>query len=374
MQMRPSTISWRSVLRQQPCRHQLGRHRQLGSARMVTSGATDRTNTIGFIGLGAMGNHMFNNLVNKSTEKAGTSAKYVLFDVNDAAVEGVIQRHQKENPAVSVHRCSPPYDVVQKASTIITMVPTGRHVEDVYFGDSSVIHALETLDEQQRSSTLCLDQSTIEQSVSRSVALKLRETGADLLDAPVSGGVIGARDGTLAIMVGGNKRSFERAVPYLQPMARKVTYCGDLGAGLAAKISNNLLLGITMLGLSEAMLLGKRLGVDPQVLADIINNSTGRCWSSEINHPVPEVKVGYTSPPAHRQYTGGFVTSLAHKDLALAVKAAVEVNSPLPLGRRVEEVYRPLAQMTEWGSRDFSVVYEALDEAIVGHATKKVEL
>ncbi|KAF4918024.1 3-hydroxyisobutyrate dehydrogenase [Colletotrichum viniferum] len=372
MQMRPSTISWRSVLRQQPCRHQLGRHRQLGSARMVTSGATDRTNTIGFIGLGAMGNHMFNNLVNKSTEKAGSSARYVLFDVNDAAVEGVIQRHQKENPTVSVHRCSSPYDVVQKAPTIITMVPTGRHVEDVYLGDSSVIHALETLDEQQRSSTLCLDQSTIEQSVSRSVALKLRETGADLSDAPVSGGVIGARDGTLAIMVGGNKRSFERAVPYLQPMARKVTYCGAVT--LVLVLQRRYPTRITMLGLSEAMLLGKRLGVDPQVLADIINNSTGRCWSSEINHPVPEVKIGDTSPPAHRQYTGGFATSLAHKDLVLAVKAAVEVNSPLPLGRRVEEVYRPLAQTTEWGSRDFSVVYEALDEAIVGHDTKKVEL
>ncbi|KAJ0381259.1 hypothetical protein COL26b_000603 [Colletotrichum chrysophilum] len=285
----------------------------------MTSGATDRSNTIGFIGLGAMGNHMFNNLVSRSIAKVGNSAKYALFDVNDAAVEGVIQRHQKQNPAVSIHRCSSPCDVAQKASTIISMVPTGRHVEDVYLGDSSVIRALETLDEQQRSATLCLDQSTIEQSVSRSVALKLRETGADLLDAPVSG-------------------------------------------------------GITMLGLSEAMLLGKRLGVDPQVLADIINNSTGRCWSSEINHPVPEVKVGHTSPPAHRKYAGGFVTSLAHKDLALAVKAAMEVNSPLPLGRRVEEVYRPLAQTTEWGSRDFSVVYEALDEAIVGHDTKKVEL
>ncbi|EQB56133.1 hypothetical protein CGLO_03873 [Colletotrichum gloeosporioides Cg-14] len=204
----------------------------------MASDAADRTNTIGFIGLGAMGNHMFNNLVNRSTAKVDSSAKYALFDVNDAAVESVIQRHQKDNPAVSLHKCSSPYDVAQKASTIITMVPTGRHVEDVYLGDSSVIRALETLDEQQRSSTLCLEQSTIEQSISRSVALKLRETGADLLDAPVSGGVIGARDGTLAIMVGGNRRSFERAVPYLQPMARNVTYCGDLGAGLAAKISN----------------------------------------------------------------------------------------------------------------------------------------
>lgn len=148
---------------------------------------------------------------------------------------------------------------------------------------------------------------------------------------------------------------------------------------------------------SEAMLLGKRLGVDPQVLADIINSSTGRCWSSEvgfqtvsllvdqgllvgacanalvqINHPVPEVKAGDSSPPAHRNYEGGFVTKLAHKDLALAISAAEEANVPLAVGRRVEETYRPLARSKEFGDRDFSVVYEALDS--LGSAARNSKL
>lgn len=136
---------------------------------------------------------------------------------------------------------------------------------------------------------------------------------------------------------------------------------------------------------SEAMLLGKRLGVDPQVLADIINSSTGRCWSSEVsftsstekriqvpeataytskqvNHPCPEVKAGEASPPAHRDYEGGFVTKLAHKDLALAVKAAEQAGVPLAFGKTVEETFRPLAASAEYGNRDFSVIYEFLDQ------------
>ena len=149
-----------------------------------------------------------------------------------------------------------PYDVAQKASVIISMVPTGRHVQEVYVGESkSVLSALESMSQEERAATLCVDQSTIEQKVSKTVALRLREAGADLVDAPVSGGksivlvlkaskthqcagVIGAEKGTLAIMVGGSKSSFDRAVPVLESMSRKVTYCGDLGAGLAAKIAN----------------------------------------------------------------------------------------------------------------------------------------
>ncbi|KAH7024349.1 3-hydroxyisobutyrate dehydrogenase [Microdochium trichocladiopsis] len=324
---------------------------------------TDRANTIGFIGLGAMGNHMLHNLVTRYTPpRDGGQTAYALFDVNEAAVDSVIKHHSIETPEVPLVKCSSPHDVAKHASIIISMVPTGKHWRDVYVGgDKSVLSALRTLSDTERSATLCMDESTIEQSVSKEVALELRSAGADLLDAPVSGGVVGAENGTLAIMVGGDKASFDRSVPVLQSMARKVTHCGDLGAGLAAKIANNLLLGITMLGLSEAMLLGKRLGVDPQVLADIINTSTGRCWSSEINHPVPEVKVGELSPPAHRGYRGGFVTKLAHKDLALAVKAAEHTGVPLSVGRCVEETYRPLAASKEFADRDFSVVYEALD-------------
>ncbi|UPL02462.1 hypothetical protein LCI18_013396 [Fusarium solani-melongenae] len=304
-----------------------------------------------------MGNHMLSNLISRYTKPdGGKEVGFALCDVNQAAVDSIIKRHGSEHPNVSLVSCSSPYDVAQKASTIISMVPTGKHVQEVYVGEgNSVLSALKSMSQDQRAKTLCIDQSTIEQSVSKAVALQLRQVGADLVDAPVSGGVVGAEKGTLAIMVGGSKTSFDRSVPVLQSMARKVTYCGDLGAGLAAKISNKLMKP------SEAMLLGKRLGVDPQVLADIINNSTGRCWSSEINHPVPEVKAGDSSPPAHRNYEGGFVTKLAHKDLALAVSAAEEAGVPLAVGRCVEETYRPLARSKEFGDRDFSVIYEALD-------------
>ncbi|KAF5717643.1 3-hydroxyisobutyrate dehydrogenase [Fusarium globosum] len=336
-------------------------HRRFATSAVASS--LDRSNTIGFIGLGAMGGHMITNLISRyQSHTSGKKVGFALCDVNQAAVDTIIKRQNAEHPEVPLISCSTPYDVAHKASTIITMVPTGNHVQEVYVGKGkSVLSALKEMSQDQRADTLCMDQSTIEQSVSKAVALQLRQVGADLVDAPVSGGVIGAEKGTLAIMVGGSKTSYNRSVPVLEAMSRKVTYCGDLGAGLAAKISNNLLLGITMLGLSEAMLLGKRLGVDPQVLADIINNSTGRCWSSEVNHPVPEVKVGDASPPAHRQYEGGFVTKLAHKDLALAVSAATGANVPLAVGRCVEETYRPLAKSKEFGDRDFSVIYEALD-------------
>ncbi|KAG5803137.1 hypothetical protein H9Q74_012606 [Fusarium xylarioides] len=342
-------------------RLQLVTHDSFTTSAIASS--IDRSNTIGFIGLGAMGNHMLNNLISRySSPVSGKEVGFALCDVNQAAVGSIIKRQDSQHPDVPLISCSSPYDVAQRASTIITMVPTGKHVREVYVGqDRSVLSALKAMSQDQRADTLCIDQSTIEQSVSKAVALQLRQVGADLVDAPVSGGVIGAEKGTLDIMVGGSKTSYNRSVPVLQAMARKVTFCGDLGAGLAAKISNNLLLGITMLGLSEAMLLGKRLGVDPQVLADIINNSTGRCWSSEINHPVPGVTAGDSSPPAHRNHEGGFVTKLAHKDLALAVSASEEANVPLAVGRCVEETYRPLAKSKEFGDRDFSVIYEALD-------------
>ncbi|KIX95867.1 uncharacterized protein Z520_08575 [Fonsecaea multimorphosa CBS 102226] len=322
----------------------------------------ERTSTVGFIGLGAMGNHMFNNLVTSAAKSCSQFKSFAIFDVNEIAMNREIQRHKTEHPLVPILKCSSPAEVATKASYIISMVPTSAHVQNVYTGENGVLSALKELDEEARSQTLCLDQSTIEQSVSKAVALKMREVGADMMDAPVSGGVVGARDGTLAIVVGGDEGSFERALPVLSPMARKVTHCGDLGTGLAAKISNNLLLGITMLGLSEATLLGRSLGVKPQVLADIINNSTGRCWSSETNHPDPSVKVGVASPPAHRSYEGGFVTKLAHKDLGLAVKAAEGAHVPLELGKRCEEVFRPLARSEEWGNRDFSSVFQALSD------------
>ncbi|CAN9080461.1 unnamed protein product [Alternaria sp. RS040] len=262
----------------------------------------DRSNTIGFIGLGAMGHHMLNNLVARHKRPGSGEVGYALCDVDQAAVDKIVKHHASEHPNTPLVSCSSPYDVAQKASVIISMVPTGRHVEDVYVGGSkSVLSALESMSQEERAATLCVDQSTIEQKVSKTVAWRLREAGADLVDAPVSGGVIGAEKGTLAIMVGGSKSSFDRAVPVLESMSRK------------------------------------------------------------INHPVSDVKVSGSSPPAHRNYEGGFVTKLAHKDLALAVSAADEADVPLAVGRCVEETYRPLANSGKFGNRDFSVIYEALD-------------
>ncbi|GAB1730509.1 hypothetical protein NU195Hw_g5993t1 [Hortaea werneckii] len=324
----------------------------------------DRANTVGFIGLGAMGHHMLNNLITRTKDAGKAKFNFALFDVNSEAMDRIEKRHQSENPETKVIKCSSPAEIAQNASIIISMVPTGKHVREVYLGDNSVMTALNSLTQEERAATLCLDQSTIEQSVSKDVALAMRAIGADMLDAPVSGGVVGAEKGTLAIMCGGSDAAFSTASPVLQAMAREVTHCGDLGTGLAAKIANNMLLGITMAGLSEAMLLGKRLGLEPQVLANIINKSTGACWSSQVNMPVPGVQVGDASPPSHRGYKGGFVTKLAHKDLALAVTAAETAGSPLIVGKCVEEAYRPLAKDEEnWGNRDFSVMYEALENA-----------
>ncbi|KAI7759307.1 hypothetical protein LZL87_008684 [Fusarium oxysporum] len=282
-------------------RFRLGTQNSFETSAIASS--IERSNTIGFIGLGAMGSHMLNNLISRyRSPTSGKEVGFALCDVNQAAVDSIIKRQDSEHPDVPLISCSSPYDVAQKASTIITMVPTGKHVQEVYVGQGkSVLSALEAMSQDQRADTLCIDQSTIEQSVSNAVALQLRQVGADLVDAPVSGGVVGAERGTLAIMVGGSKTSYYRSVPVLQAMAR------------------------------------------------------------QINHPVPGVKVGDSSPPAHRNYEGGFITKLAHKDLALAVSAAEEANAPLAVGRCVEETYRPLAKSKEFGDRDFSIIYEALD-------------
>ncbi|KAJ9605614.1 hypothetical protein H2200_010271 [Cladophialophora chaetospira] len=143
----------------------------------------ERTSTVGFIGLGAMGNHMLNNLVSRSQFKS-----FAIFDVNENAMNNEIQRHKTAHPLTQILKCSSPAEVATRASYVISMVPTSTHVQEVYTGKNSVLTALKQLDEQARSQTLCLDESTIEQSVSKAVALKIREVGADMMDAPVSGG------------------------------------------------------------------------------------------------------------------------------------------------------------------------------------------
>ncbi|KAI7644147.1 hypothetical protein KC322_g19746, partial [Hortaea werneckii] len=147
----------------------------------------DRANTVGFIGLGAMGHHMLNNLITRTKDSGKAKFNFAVFDVNGEAMDRIEKRHQSENPEIKVIKCSSPAEIAQNASTIISMVPTGKHVREVYLGENSVMTALNSQTQEERAATLCLDQSTIEQSVSKDVALAMRAVGADMLDAPVSG-------------------------------------------------------------------------------------------------------------------------------------------------------------------------------------------
>ncbi|KAJ9094677.1 hypothetical protein QFC21_005834 [Naganishia friedmannii] len=339
--------------------------------------ASSRAHSTGFLGVGRMGAHMINNLIVRGkAAKTGKPTRYVICDPEERCIASVVQRHQKENPDIEIHVAKNPYEVALEAATIVSMIPKLTHVQSVYTSTSSpsILSALKSgeLTEQQVKETICMDESTIEMEGSREVCRAIEATGAGMVDAPVSGGVYGAEQGTLTIMVGASSAAqFERARPTLEMMSKRVIHCGDLGAGLAAKICNNMMLGISMLGLSEAMLLGKKLGLDQQILGDIINTSTGQSWASSTNFPVPHVQIGSSSPAAHRGYKDGFLTQLAHKDLVLALSAAKAVDSPLYVGELTEKVYsRMMQDGDEFANRDFSVVYKWLEEVVKNGSAK----
>lgn len=192
------------------------------------------------------------------------------------------------------------------------MLPSSPHVRSVYAEAGGIIPALRSLSHEDASSTLCIDSTTLDVEVAREIAATVRKTGASMVDAPVSGGVAGAKAGTLSFLVGGTRPAFERASPMLKHMGKNLIYCGSSGAGLAAKICNNLVLGVHQIVVAEAMLLGQKLGLDAPVLASVINSSTGACWASSVNNPVPGA-VPDRSPPCERDYEGGFATSLMLK-------------------------------------------------------------
>jgi 3-hydroxyisobutyrate dehydrogenase len=181
-----------------------------------------------------------------------------------------------------------------------------------------------------------------------------------MIDAPVSGGVAGAQAGTLSFLVGGSEQAFTQAQPILSHMGQRLIYCGSSGAGLGAKICNNLVLGVHQVVVAEAMLLGQNMGLEPAVLASVINSSTGACWASSVNNPVPGA-LGDKSPPCVRNYEGGFATTLMLKDMGLAMAAANQHGNPLPLGEAAEKVYsQAVKSMPELKGKDFSSIYQYL--------------
>ncbi|CAI5452674.1 unnamed protein product [Caenorhabditis angaria] len=294
---------------------------------------------IGFIGLGNMGGHMARNLLKNGK-------KLIVYDVNKTVTE----QFRAEGCEVAQH----PADIAAASKEIITVLPSSPHVKQVYTNDNGLLKTIQP-------GTLCMDSSTIDQIVSLEVAQLAQKKKAEYIDAPISGGVTGAQNATLTFMVGaGNDRTFERAKAILDLMGKNIVNLGAVGNGQAAKICNNMLLGIQMIAVSEAMNLGINMGLDAKALAGIINTSSGRCWSSDTYNPVPGVIEGI---PSGKGYAGGFGTSLMAKDLSLAQNASTNTQAPTPLGSLAHQIYRILARDPHYQAKDFGVVYQFLKKS-----------
>jgi len=269
----------------------------------------------------------------------------VVNDVSEEAVNKLKQSHK------DVRVAKTPKELASLVDQIITMLPSSPHVQEVYLSENGILSAV-------KEGSILIDASTIDPVVAREVSSKAASRKAMMVDAPVSGGVLGAEKGTLTFMVGGDQQSFEKAKVLLQFMGKNIVHCGGSGNGQVVKVCNNLALAIEMIAISEAMNLGVNLGMDPKVLAGIFNTSTSRCWSSDTYNPVPGVM---ENVPSSRGYTGGFGVDLMAKDLGLAISAASKLKVPLPLGGQAQQLYN-LISAHGGGGKDFSSVYEFLQK------------
>ena len=287
---------------------------------------------IAFIGLGNMGGGMAANLA-----KAGHEVR--AFDLSEDALARAVE--------AGCARAASAAEAVTGAEAVVTMLPAGKHVASVYEGDVFPNAA---------PGTLLLDCSTIDVATARSNIEAATANGLVAVDAPVSGGIAAANAGTLTFMVGGTDEGFERAQPILAQMGKAVIHAGDAGAGQAAKICNNMLLGASMVATCETLALALKLGLDPQKFFDIASVSSGQCWSLTSYAPLPGV--GPTTP-ADNDYKGGFAAALMLKDLRLAMEAAASVEADVPMGAKARELYEAFVAADQDG-RDFSAIIQTL--------------
>jgi len=284
---------------------------------------------ISFVGLGNMGLPMAINLAKAGHDVCG-------FDLSAAALAAFASHGRT---AMTVAAC------VVGAEVIVTMLPAGKHVRSVV-----IDQVLPALGEAR---PLLIDSSTIDVESARAVAAAAAEKGIAMLDAPVSGGVGGATAGTLTFMVGGTEAAFALGLPVLQAMGKTIVHTGEAGAGQAAKICNNMILGISMIAVSEAFVLADRLGLDRQKLFDVSSKSSGQCWALTAYCPAPGP---VATSPANRDYQPGFAAALMSKDLTLAQAAAEASGAATPLGAHAAKLYAQMLDEGE-GDRDFSVAY-----------------
>jgi 3-hydroxyisobutyrate dehydrogenase len=289
---------------------------------------------IAFIGLGNMGLPMALNLRKAGHQVSG-------FDLNAAAVEKLVTAGGARAFDVKAAATS--------AEVVITMLPSGREVREIYLEESGVIEAAP-------SNTLLIDCSTIDVDTARSVAAAANARNLPMLDAPVSGGVTGAQAATLTFMVGGPQAAFAHAKPLLEQMGKTVVHAGLSGNGQAAKICNNMILGVSMIAVCEAFVLAERLGLDAQKLFEISSKSSGQCWSLTSYCPVPGP---VPTSPANRDYQAGFTAAMMLKDLRLAQDAARSAGTATPLGAEAAALYG-LYAAHGFGARDFSGIIRFL--------------
>jgi 3-hydroxyisobutyrate dehydrogenase len=289
---------------------------------------------VGFIGLGNMGMPMAQNLLKAAHAVTG-------FDLNVDATERLAASGGSTANSIA--------DACKAAEVVITMLPAGEQVREVYLGAGGVLATVEP-------ETLLIDCSTIDVATAREVAQAARDKALAMVDAPVSGGVAGAEAASLTFMVGGDDAAFERARPLLEAMGKTIVHAGGPGNGQAAKICNNMILGASMIVVSEAFLLAEKLGLEAQKLFDISSKSSGQCWSMTSYCPVPGL---VPTSPANRDYKAGFTAAMMLKDLKLAQAAARATRATTPLGAGAAAVYERFIESGD-SSVDFSGIIRYL--------------
>jgi len=291
---------------------------------------------IAFIGLGNMGGPMAQNCVKKGFEVYGV-------DVMPAQIEALV--------AAGGKGCANLQEAVADVDGVITMLPAGRHVCEVYLGDNGIINLV-------KPGTVLIDSSTIDVNTARKVNKVAAEKGLLMVDAPVSGGTAGAQGGTLTFMVGGTEQAFAKAVPFLEAMGKNVIHAGQSGSGQAVKLCNNMVLGAAMIAVSEAFNLAKEVGLDQQVLFDICSKATAQCWALNVNCPVPGP---VPTSPANRNYQPGFTSAMMLKDLRLVQDVAKEAGVATPMGARATALYEEYVA-TGGSDKDFSGIITMLQQ------------
>jgi len=288
---------------------------------------------IAFIGLGNMGGPMAANLVKAQHQ-------VMAFDLSTAAVDAAVDKGAKKVGSAA--------EAVKGADIVVTMLPAGKHVREVYEKDVLPNAA---------KGTLLIDCSTIDVDSARYVGALATKAGLEMVDAPVSGGVGGATAGTLTFMVGGGEQAFAKARPVLEKMGKNIVHAGASGNGQAAKICNNMILGVSMIAVSEGFMLAKRLGLDAQKLFDVASTSSGQSWALTNYCPVPGP---VPTSPANRDYQAGFTAAMMLKDLMLAQQAANAAGASTPLGAEAAQLFNLFVNSGN-GAKDFSGIIRMLD-------------